>query len=389
MRKQMFRSPDGDEGGAGAGTPNAYDNWMNRAEKTDDELLVERQEFIATKTTDEWAADAASAGKDVMTLQRDAWNSGNKEANLPPAFVPNQLWTDFKDTEGFVVPENITAENEQELLKKALVDSGAATGGVTQPPTPDPTSKPTLDPEYDAYMTWKKVNPDKGLTDYAQINADDSSYLSLGDKDFMVEYYKKEYGLYDPTENPDGLTEEQINNAVDSLENSGQLPIESRKLKSDIRKSNTGRVDRQREEAETTATAQATAARTAIETDLSTLFVETDKITELNGVKISKADVTSINEAFKKAVLPDSKGNVPIVEMLQSNDNLWNFFAVNFQGDSKFKDALFNATDSTKDELIKKLGLTPRIDSGRQSDIGHNQNVITPSKWAEPDSADV
>lgn len=385
MKKQMFRSPDPNEGGSGA---DAYANWLSAANKTDDELLQERQAFVATKTEDEWKSESAAAGKDIITLQRDAWNDSLK-APAAAEFTPNPLWNELSGVDGFVMPVDLTSENETVLLKKALVDGGLASGEVTPKPNDNPVNAPVVDPEYNAYLTWKELNPDKGLNDYVMDNTEDLAYLKFSDQDFMDEYYKREYGIYDEVKNPDGLTQQQIDDAIETLSTSNQLPIEARKLKSSIIKNQDTLAQDKRAETQRTVEANRVTSQQAIETDLQKLFVETNKITELNGVKISKADVTSINDAFKKAVLPDTQGNVPIVEMLRSNDNLWKFFAVQFQGDSRVKDALFNATDSTKDELIKKLGLTPRLSGGRQSDLGKGTNVITPSKWAEPDQSDV
>ncbi len=410
MKLQMFRDvAAGDSGAGGAGDEKPYSNWSDPISgKTDDELLVERQEFIGTKTDEIWKSEAKEAGKELIDYQREAWNTKNISAD-PPEFTPNILWNDLKGIDGFTMPDNLTAETENELLKKALVDNKLAVAGEVKTPEQIAADKiitdkaaadkvaadklalekdTVVDPEVKAFLDWKVINPDKTMNDYMSDFSLDKDFLSLADREFMVEFYTREYGLYDAEKNPDGLTETQIDEAVNTLEENKQLPIEVRKIKSSIRTNQDSVNKAKLTENQKIIDKQQSENKTALETDINKLFVETEKITELNGVKVSKADVSSINEAFKKAVLPDAEGNVKIIDMLRSNDYLWKFFAVQYQGDSKFKEALFNAGDSTKDELIGKLGLRPIISGGRQSDLGTGRNVITPSKWAEPDTSE-
>jgi hypothetical protein len=214
-----------------------------------------------------------------------------------------------------------------------------------------------------------------------------SDLLNLPDKEFMTQHYINEYGVYDAQKNPDGLTAEEIEDIVSSLENSKTLSLESKKLKKAYREYAEQNSNITDEQIQTATKERREAAVTKIRDDAKKLFAETEKITELNGVKLSKAEITQINSAFEQAIIPDDKGEIPIVKMLQSDRVLWNFFALNYLGDDKFKSAIFNAGDSTKEDLMKRLGLKPIAGSGRQTNVG-NKNTITPGLWSVPDQTD-
>ena len=372
---------------------------------------VERETFISTKTEEVWQQEATAAGKPIdeyLTSQFDVFQTAaaTEAARIAALagggsggdeFQPSALWEDLKGKEGFVMPEGITKETEEAVLKQALIDNGMATAEAKTPEQIEaervaaldvvPDNNGITDPDVLAFMNYKKANPEASLSDFVSQRTQYADMLALNDRDFMISHYKAEYGTFDQEKNPDGLTDDEIEDTVSALETNKTLIIEARKLKKDYRTKGDSETNLSDADVKALETTKRTESIDLIKADALKLFAETEKITELNGVKVSKAELTEINSAFEKAVIPDDKGNIPIMSMLQSDKTLWNFFATNFLGDEKFKTALFNAGDATKEDLFKRLGLTPTNAGGRQADTG-KPNTITPGLWSTADPKD-
>lgn len=379
MKRKYFvlreQAADGTEGGAGGAGAAAGSKWS----------MPEGSAGADPNPNDDDAGGEEGAGG------AGAAGGGPAGGGGEPSFTPSPLWNELSGVEGFKMPEGITKENEIALLKQALIDNKLAeaeAGAGGEADKDKGTPAPVIDdPEIAAYMRFKQMNPDATLSDFMGQRSMYSDILSMPDKEFMMEHYKREYGVYDAEKNPDGLTQEEINDLVSSLESNRTLALESKKLKRVYRQQaekNANVTDDQIKQANEQRRNEAV---TKIRADARKLFAETEKITELNGVKLGKAEITQINTAFEEAIIPNDKGEIPIFKMLQSDRVLWNFFAVNYLGDEKFKSALFNAGDSTKEDLMKRLGLKPIAGSGRQADTG-KRNAITPGLWTQPDLND-
>lgn len=380
MKRELLRDKEDDGTGGGAGGPGK--KWTEPDNKTNDKGEPNSGRTPAEIETDRVAEVARIA----------AAGAGGVGDPYKPV---NELWTELQKVEGFKMPDGITKDNETELLKKALVDNKLAEVDPGQSATEKLAAETLekeknkysgMDPEAAAFMKYKEVNPTATLSDFVKQRNKISELVSLPDKEFMKEHLISQYGLYDKEKNPDGLSEQEITDAIDALETNKQLPLEAKRLKAEYRK-----VDIEARSKETTGIDVAGKEKvdkivTDMKTDLQKLFVDTDKITEISGIKISKAEIADINTAFEKAVLPNKEGKVQITEMLQSDRLLWNFFATAYLGDEKFKEAFTTAKETTKDKIIEKLGLKPINVSGRQSDTG-KKNTITPGLWSIPEQA--
>lgn len=360
---------------------------------TQEELAQQEAEKLNKWSNPDQSGDLTPEQIEKMSTNQMPAGAVIKDANAPiiigtpkgnETFTPDPLWEELKVVENFKMPEGLTKENETEFLKKALVDNKLAeTTSVEQ------VKKPMLDdPEIAAYYKYKEANPTATLNDFMAQKNQINDFLNMSDRDFMIEHYTREFGLYDEKSNPDGLTPEQINETVDALDNSKQLTIESKKLKREYRKLAESTANVPEEQINKQKNEERDITVNKMREDAKKLFAETEKISELNGVKLSKAEITEINAEFEKAILPNEQGRIPIFDMLQSDRILWNFFATNYLGDNKIKAAVFNAADSTKENLMSRLGLKPIVNTGRQSDTG-KRNTVTPGLWSSPDPADM
>lgn len=365
----------------------------NSVEKTGKETeIIPEDNRSPDQIAEAERAEAAEAVR--LAALAGEGNGGQENIIAPGEFIPNALWEDLSKVEGFKMPDGLTKDNEVELLKKALVDNKLAEPEQVKTPAElaaietekEKDKYKGLDPEAIAFMKYKEANPTGTMSDFIRQRNIISDMISLSDKDFMKAHLESQYGLFDKDKNPDGLTQEEIDDAVSALETNKQLPLEAKKLKAAYRKMDKEQAVDNTPAPEVIEKQKVDEAVTAIKTDLNKLFVDTGKINEISGIKVSKADLAEINTAFEKAVLPNEQGKVPIIEMLQSDRLLWNFFATAYMGDEKIKGALVDAKESTKDKLLSKLGLKPINVSGRQADTG-KKNTITPGLWSIPDGA--
>ena len=293
----------------------------------------------------------------------------NPPAGEPPKWTPNPLWDELKGQDGFVMPE-VTKENEQTLIKEQLVKFGLA-----EPAKPaEPKQPDIVDPEYKSYLDWKASNPQKTMEDFVTAKTATDKLLKMDGADFMKEALILDYGKYDEKNNPLGITDEQIDEYVSALEDNKTLHLEVLKRKREFAAKQQTTSPKQDDNK----------MQESIQQNVDKVLLNHADEADLNGIKLSKAEVGEVNDAFKKAVMPDDAGKVRIVEMLNDDEALWNFFAFNYLGEKKIKEKVFNAKDATKDEIYKRLGLTPKISSKQAAPA--NKNVLTPSKWAAPES---
>lgn len=299
-----------------------------------------------------------------------------KEPTPPPEggeWKPSPLWDDLKsNVEGFEMPE-VTKENEEKVLKDLLVKHGLA-----EPAKPEEPSKPDNkinDPEYEAYLQWKQTNPTGSLEDFVAAKTAQQKILSLNGAEFMKEALYLEYGKYDEKTNPNGLTEEQVDDYVNALEENKTLPMEVIKRKRDL--------TAKQQQAPTQPEGRSEEAVQVLQDSIEKMIEAHSDEVDVFGTKLSKAEVEKVNNYIKDISKPDDKGEIKLVKLLDDDNTLWRFLAFSFLGEEKIKGKVFEAKDSAKEEIFKRLGLTPKID-GKQS-APANKNVLTPSKWSVPE----
>lgn len=274
-----------------------------------------------------------------------------------PQFVPNPTWTILNEKFGVEVPKDLTPENEMEVLKTTMDKI-----------KPEPVQLHPIAQELNA----KLADPEFKFEDWVKQVSDSNNLINLTGKDFLLKAYALEF--------PDA-TPEDISQIVEDLEKSGMLKLQELEKKKSFKL----QIEEQRKSFEQQTIQQQQKLleeeNKRVDGELTTLFANTKKIDEIYGIPISEAEKESFNKTFSELVRRDKEGKAPLMEMLQSNEDLWKFAYFILNGNQKLKEALFNAKEGTKAEIWKSLKTVPFLGpgnpAGKKGSDKPNYKVLT------------
>ena len=212
-------------------------------------------------------------------------------------------------------------------------------------------------------------------------------HQGLGDVDtapsenIIREYYSRKYGIKSE-ENPNGVTEEEVDTYIKSQKEQKLLDFTAREFRPQLK----NLIEQEREEIYNR---DYQAFAETQEKNLNDLFAKTANYDNIYGVKVSKSDLQEFNQELKGFLLPEKGEQLqPIYvteklsELLSNDETLYQMLYAATKS-PKIKEALSGAKESTKRNIESKLGLTPNVGSGSPS--AHNSGTITPGLWAMPD----
>lgn len=221
------------------------------------------------------------------------------------------------------------------------------------------------------------------------FNQDDfvDKYKGMGDietapsENVIREYYSRKYGIKSE-ENPNGVTQEEINSYIKSQKEKDLLDFTAREFRPQLQ----NLIDAERTEVydrdyQKFADSQ--------EKNLEELFVKTANYDNIYGVKVGKSDIESFNQELKGFLLPEKGEQLQPLYVTEKLSNLLSNDETLYQmlyaatKSPQIKEALNGAKESTKRNIESKLGLTPNVGGGSPS--AHNSGVVTPALWAMPE----
>jgi len=256
------------------------------------------------------------------------------------SFTPSPYWTVLKDKFGVDLPEDLSAENEVEVFGKVI---------ETIKPEPVKLHPMVVD------LNNKLTDPEFKIENWlAELNAN-QNLLALTGKEFLNKALALDY--------PDA-TPEDIEQAVDDMERAGSLKVQELERKKQIK------LRQQNEEKDYAKRIEDEQKQAILEADrktqdeLNKLFANSKKVTEIYGIPISEAERDSFNRTFAELARRDETGRMPLMDFLQSDEDIWKYVYWRINGDKKMKEALFNAKEGTKAEVWKKLKITPTTGPG-------------------------
>ena len=256
-------------------------------------------------------------------------------------FTPSPIWNVFKEKLGIEPPEDLTPDNELEIISKTIESVKPAE--VQLHPMALDLNNRLSDPEF-KFEDW-----------VGAINSRQNT-LSLSGKDFLAKALPLEY--------PDA-TEDDINELIQEFENAGRVKAEELRMKRDLRQKMDSEQQQYVQQVQQRQTEVIQKANEQTQAELDKLFAETKNLNEIYGIPISEAEKESFNRTFSELARRDEKGEMPLMGLLQSNLDLWSFAYFVLNGNSKIKEALFNAKEGTKAEMWKKLRATPTAGPGK------------------------
>lgn len=277
----------------------------------------------------------------------------NRPDDNSSEFKPSQYWDLFKNDEGFTMPENVTSENENDLLKPFIAKKfGFESNQQNQIEAYHPYAKKIND--------IAKGNPNitaKDIVDAFSVDAVDYSSMP-SDELIRLDLYEK-YGKYNEETNPEGITDDDADEYLSKLDK-----IEKRKMSDSIRAE---RIQKQND-IKSTFDADITKARETaynsyiqeVETSTKNLLASFKNTSDIYGIKVGQSDIESYVKDFKDFITPDKETGIrKLDEWLNNDESLFKLFVLSVKtGEKGIKELLTRTKENAKQEAFEKLGLT-------------------------------
>lgn len=359
---------EGEEGGAAGGST------------IDPDALLEA-EGNYEKPVEKDLVEGDKPQGDTKPLEGDKKPSEGSEISLKYKFAFEQLKENGVDISdellGGKLPEGKT---EEEVLREYLKPQRNTEGTFTID---------QLHPE--ALRLHNMLAEGKKLEEYVSQVQDGAAYLQLPNREFMEQYYKNNH--LKTEDNPIGLTEEEISEELDAMEERGGFALTAIELKKKeaarIEKENAAKEEKLKKmgKGEEQAPISYEEKVKIINKAIDTLYEDyVPNVTDINGLKVSKADMDNFRNTFQELVTPDKETGKPAVNDLIVDDKaLFNLLYLATDGGKRIRSILNDTKTETKSRLINRLGLEPIVDS---KDGGQKKNgVIDAHLLTEPEGA--
>lgn len=270
-------------------------------------------------------------------------------------FKPSSYWDIVKDVEGFEMPTEVTAENENELLRPYI----AKKFGIE---VPEPQKlEDTIHPVAKKVQDMLNENPDLTVVDIAKELSSDVIDTSKMTEDQLIRMdIVDRFGIYDEEKNPEGFTEEEIEESIEKMSR-----LDKKRNALLIKEAVEARNATKQKEYTLVAEAQREKAYNeyleTVEKTSSKLLAELKDTTDIYGVKISQSDLNDYIKEFKEFLKPDkATGERKLDQWLSNDQKLFKLFILDvMQGEDSMKELITQGRESAKEEILSRLKLTP------------------------------
>jgi len=326
----------------------------------------------AMSYTPEEIAARLSVPEGSFVEDDDKDGEGKKEPDKPagddkpsPVHVASPMWDVLKSDEGFTMPEEITAENEQELLKTYV----AKKFGFDTQPQLHPLAKQVQD--------MAAANPSITINDIVNTVSEqyvDPSKMSVDEK-ITFDLFAR-YGVYDAEKNPDGLSDEDVAEHIAKM-----TKIEKQEAAKIIEKNISDYNNRLTEEYKQQNLEQYQKQYeqdvVQIKTAVSKLKNELSKVDSIYGVPVSQEQHNQWLEEFERIVTPDKTTGERGLDSILSNDILlYKTYVIMAKfGEEKVIEIMTKGRESAKEELLKKFEITPNFTGNNTREYTSGKNV--------------
>lgn len=318
-----------------------------------------RKPFLMEETGDNTGNQPGLLGAAFSKVDGGDGGDGNKP---PPEFTPNPLWDHLNTQYKITPPEGMNADTEIQAIEQVYTQRAQ-----------EAFKPPRLNPIVEE-LNQQFQKEDFKYEDWLGSQVNRQVMMNKTGKEFYSDFLKMEY--------KGEVSDEEVITIVEGINDSdlSLKVLDAKKLikqrDADLQTSRQTQLDKSLQN-EIVATTQ------SVEKQMNDLFVRTKNVTEIYGVQISEAERDSFNQTFKELIIPDPTTGVQAISlMLQSNDDLWRYAYITLNGDTKLKEALFNAKEGTKRQLFDQMKRTPA--QGGQIAPGPVSNKIDGKKWKQP-----
>lgn len=265
-------------------------------------------------------------------------------------YTPSPLWDSFKDLEGFKMPENITAETENDLLRPFVAQKFGL-------------EKPVLHPLAQQIQDLTATNPNLTINDLVTNVSEqyvDASKFSIDEK--IAFDLKTRYGVYDSEKNPSGLTDDDILQEIGRMTKI-QKQDAALVIDENIKNYNDNLVKEYKEKQSATYEAQYNQMLSETKSELNTLKESLSKVDSIYGIPVNQETHDQFLAEFERVVIPNKEtGERLIDDILSDNMTLYKMFVmVSKFGEEKVIETITKGREGGKEALLKSLGITPNF----------------------------
>ena len=302
----------------------------------------EGQEKQGVVNTDVLGAFKAPAGQESVNPEEGSQTEKPVEKPAEEKFTPSQAWSVLKEKFNVEMPEDVSAENEFDVLTNVIN-------------TIEPPKVPEFHPVA-MELNQKLSDPEFKMDEWISKQAESINVMNLKGEDFLRKALPMEY----PT-----ATEEDIEEIIQEMGSSGSMKLQELDLKKKIQQNREAQQEIAQQQQQQQYEQALSKENERVAKEAEQLFAKTKNVTEIYGIPISEADRDNYNQVFRELITIDKQGRVPLQELLQSNEDVWKFAYVVLNGAPKIKEALFNAKEGTKAQIFSKLRSTPTPGPGK------------------------
>lgn len=284
-----------------------------------------------------------------------------KEAEV--TFTPSSDWESLKSLEGFEMPKDISAENEKELLKPWIAKKYDIK-----------VDQPVLHPLAKQIQDMAQENPNISINDL--VNDVSSQYVDASkmntEQKIEFDLYSR-YGIHDAEKNPDGLTKEDIREYLEKMTKIEKGEA-AKVIDQNIEAYNKSLTEKFQQERQAQYEANYEDIKKTLDNAFGTLRQNLTKVETVYGIPVSQEDHDSYMEEFKKLSIPDKATGERGLDVILSDDvTLYKMFllATKF-GEDKVIELITKGREASKEEILKKLKLTPTFKGSQQRETGHS-----------------
>jgi hypothetical protein len=303
----------------------------------------------------------------------DKPEGSNQPEGSQQSVVDKTISTDFhsgiiakmkaKYGEDFELPKDTNADNFYDKVEEAIEYMKA----------------PQLHPE--VIKMQKAIDAGVDANEYIQKMTDTTSVTNMNANDLVKLSLKQNFGKTE--KRPNGWDDAKIDETIKKMDNSGLLEIEAEKIRTKYVEEKEQLAERMSTEARLAQQEQMNQMHTERESQIKNTLGEFSKMNDVLGIQLSQSDKSEFAENFRYLVTPDQKtGVAPLVEMLQSNENLAKVAYLLSKGDTKVREALSKAKEGGKKSFLDKLDPEPRV--AKKSGV-QNTNEIDLDALAAPE----
>jgi len=338
------------EGEQGAGSP-----------APDTTPVVQTPEQIEKGIADALAGEITDVGENALPIDSDepvktdpivTKTEPKTEPVVTTEFTPNPIWdaikTSYEKQVGentFKMPEGITKENEHEVLLDFFRENVERDTSKLHP-----FVKEVLQASED-----ENFDPEQFL----QSKIAQKSYLDLPSEEFMKLHLKSL-----SERDKKGWTDEDIDNHIKGKDKI-QLDAEVGTLKEQYRE-----YEKQQSEVRKTElkTKRDTELNTLLEkrnNDINSLIEKNKTVNDFYGITFGEAELKDFHKWLPDMLSINKETlSYPLADYLQSDDNLLKVAAIVYKTEKGMRDYLSDLKEGTKSDLMAKLRLTPKNDTG-------------------------